>query len=427
MGEGLLSGGIAGIERLGASLRMAGVALSDIAARVGTPTFVYNAESIRERYRLLEDGFHDVPHRIHYAVKANGNLAVLRVAAELGAGADLVSGGELRRALAAGFPPERLIFSGVGKTEDELRLAIETGIGHIAIESIGELHLIASLADRLDRRVRLGIRINPEVTTETHPYIATGERGIKFGVPVDLVPDAAAFILAHGRLELTTVAMHLGSQLTDTEPYLHGLRHLLELVEALEAQGTTTITAVDIGGGLGVDYGGGRAMDVASFTTAVSRLMAGSHLLLYLEPGRFLVGNAGVLLTRVLYTKHAGGKEFVIVDAGFNDFLRPSLYQAHHALVPVVAAGRDERVVDVVGPICETGDFFALDRSLPEVEPGELVAVLGGGAYGFVMSSNYNTRPRAAEVLVDGGRFGVARPREREEDLFATENPTPLE
>ena len=427
MGESLLNSSVAGVERVGASLHMAGVPLEDIAEAVGTPTFVYNAEFIRDRYGILARAFAGMPHRIHYAVKANGNLAVLRLLRDIGAGADLVSGGELRRALAAGFSPDRLIFSGVGKTDAELTLAIDEEIGHIAIESVAELDRIAGLADARQRDVRLGIRINPEVTTETHPYISTGEKGIKFGVPVDRVPEAARRILEHPRLTLTAVAMHLGSQLNDPEPYLHGIRHLLELVEALEGQGTNTIQAVDIGGGLGVDYGDGREMAISSFASAVRGLLEPSGLTVYLEPGRYLIGNAGVLLTRVLYRKHSGGKEFVIVDAGFNDFLRPSLYQALHSIVEVEARGREARPVDVVGPICETGDFFALERSLPVVEPGELLAIMGAGAYGFVMSSNYNTRPRAAEVLVDGGRFGVVRLRESEADLFAGENPTPLE
>ena len=426
MGEGILRAG-GGTARVGASLQMAGVALSEVAETVGTPVFVYNAETIRENYRLLEQALGPQAHRIHFAVKANGNLAVLRVLRDLGCGADLVSGGELKRALAAGFSPEKLIFSGVGKTDVELELAIRMQIDHIAVESLTELERIVQLCTVLERDVRVAIRVNPGVTTETHPYISTGHSDIKFGLPFDQVLEAAERIRQHPRVSLTAVAMHLGSQLMDAEPYETGTRHLLELIESLEAQGTNTIDAIDVGGGVGVDYGDGEEMDIARFGAALQELVGGTNLTVYLEPGRYLVGNAGVLLTRVLYQKHTGGKDFVVVDAGFNDFLRPSLYQAYHHVLEVEAQGRSPHTVDVVGPVCETGDFFALGRELPGVERDEVLAILGAGAYGFSMSSNYNSRPRAAEVLVDGGRFGVARVRESDDSLFQQENPTPLE
>ena len=426
VGEGLLIAE-GGTERVGSSLRMAGVALSDIAETVGTPTFAYNAEAIRDNYRLLTQALGPQPHRIHYAVKANANLAVLRVLRDLGCGADLVSGGELKRALAAGFTPDKLIFSGVGKTDTELSLAIQTQIDHIAVESLTELERIAELSTEFQRDVRLAVRVNPNVTTDTHPYISTGHGDIKFGLPFNQVLEAAELISLHPRLSLTAVAMHLGSQLMDDDPYVAGIRHLLELIESLAAKGLNTIDAIDVGGGLGVDYGDGKQMDVARFGATLQGLFEETGLTVYLEPGRYLVGNAGVLLTRVLYQKHTGGKDFVVVDAGLNDFLRPSLYKAYHHIREVEAHGRAAQTVDVVGPVCETGDFFALDRELPGVERGEVLAILGAGAYGFSMSSNYNSRPRGAEVLVDGGRFGIARARESDDSMFHVENPTPLE
>ncbi len=406
---------------------MAGASLLDVAAAVGTPTFVYNAEAMRKNVQQLREALGSVPHRIHFAVKANANLAVLRLFHGLGCGADLVSGGELKRARAAGFPADRLIFSGVGKTDGELDLALSEGIDHIAVESLAELERLAERATALGRDARVALRVNPDVTTETHPYISTGKGGIKFGLPGDQVPEAADRIAAHPGLSLTALAMHLGSQLMVADPYEAGMERLLGLTDDLVAAGCMTLEVIDVGGGLGVDYGDGRAMDVTSFGATLRRCLAGRSFTVYLEPGRFLVGNAGVLVTRVLYEKHAGGKDFVVVDAGLNDFLRPSLYHAYHRIEEVEAKGRAVRQVDVVGPVCETGDFFALGRDLPGVARGELLAICGAGAYGFSMSSNYNSRPRAAEVLADGGRFGIARERETDESLYLLEHPSPLE
>ncbi|MGH2708806.1 MAG: diaminopimelate decarboxylase, partial [Actinomycetota bacterium] len=338
---------------------------------------------------------------------------------------DIVSGGELARALAAGFSPERIVFSGVGKTPEELREAVRTGLGRLNVESREELELLADIAAAEGRRVSVGIRVNPDVTTETHPYISTGKSGIKFGVPADQVVAAAELIQRHPSLELTTIAMHLGSQLADTEPFRQGILRLLDLVAQIEAAGITSLRVVDIGGGLGIRYGDEEAMDPERFAAVGVPLLAPSGLTVYLEPGRFLVGSAGVLLTRVLYRKHSGGKEFVVVDAGMNDLVRPSHYQAYHEIVEVEESGLPAQRVDVVGPVCETGDFLALDRLLPGLIAGDQLAVLGAGAYGFVMASNYNARPRPAEVLVDGGRWWVARARERVEDLFRTERLSP--
>jgi diaminopimelate decarboxylase len=415
----------AGLERRGGALLVAGVPLADIARQVGTPVYVYNAGAIRERYRALDAALAGVPHRICYAVKANSTLAVLRLLRDLGAGADIVSGGEMARALAAGFPAERIVFSGVGKASVELRQAVRGRLGHLNVESVEELHRLAVIADQERADVAVGIRVNPDVTTETHPYISTGKSGIKFGVPVDQVPAAADFIAAHPRLRLTTLAMHLGSQLSDTDPFRQGIARLLELAARLRGDGRHAIEVLDIGGGLGIRYHREQAMDPERFAAAVVPLLAPSGYTVYLEPGRFLVGSAGVLLTEVLYRKHSGGKEFVVVDAGMNDLVRPSHYQAYHEIVALDDGERPTIRADVVGPVCETGDFLALDREVPDVSPGEHLAVLGAGAYGFVMASNYNSRPRAAEVMVDGERWWLARARETVEQLYQGEQMGP--
>jgi diaminopimelate decarboxylase len=415
----------AGLTRSGAALYLGGVALTTIAEQVGTPVYVYNAEAVRERYRSLDTALAGVPHRICYAVKANSTLAVLRILRDLGAGADIVSAGEMSRALAAGFAPERIVFSGVGKAVAELRQAVRARLGHLNVESVEELHRLGAIAEEERIDVAVGIRVNPDVTTDTHPYISTGKSGIKFGVPVDQVMGAAAFIAGHPRLRLTTLAMHLGSQLSDTEPFRQGIGHLLELAERLRATGAHAIRVVDIGGGMGIRYADELPMDPVTFAEAVVPLLAPTGYTAYLEPGRFLVGSAGVLLTEVLYRKHSGGKEFVVVDAGMNDLVRPSHYQAYHEIVELEASERPTVRADVVGPVCETGDFLALGRTLPDVAAGERLAVLGAGAYGFVMASNYNSRPRPAEVVVDGERWWVARPRETVEGLFSTERVSP--
>lgn len=415
----------AGLERRGRRLVLAGVSLPEIAERVGTPVFVYNAEAIRARYRSLDAALAGLRHRICYAVKANSNLAVLRVLRELGAGADIVSLGELKRVLAAGFSPERVVFSGVGKTEDELLAAVRTGIGHLNVESREELELLARIADGERATVRVGIRVNPDVTTDTHPYISTGKSGIKFGLPTDQVLPAADYTLRHPRLELTTLAMHLGSQIVDTEPFLQGISRLTELVENLRQNGVSTLQVLDLGGGLGIRYSEERSLEPERFAAAIVPRLESAGLTVYLEPGRFLVGSAGVLLTRVLYRKHSGGKEFVVVDAGMNDLVRPSHYHAYHEIVELEERNRTTVRADIVGPVCETGDFLALDRMMPGLRAGDGLAVLGAGAYGFAMASNYNSRPRAAEVMVDGGRWWISREREAVEQLFSGERMTP--
>jgi diaminopimelate decarboxylase len=415
----------AGLRRNGGTLHLGGVKLSRIADKVGTPVYVYNAEVVRERYRSLDAAFAEVPHKICYAIKANSNLAVLRVLRDLGAGADIVSGGELRRAIQAGFPPEQIVFSGVGKTPAELEAAVRTGLGHVHLESVEEMAELGAVAGKRKRTMCVGIRVNPDVTASTHPFIATGQGGIKFGVPFDQVLELAQSIHRHPWLELETVAMHLGSQLLDAGPYREGVEKLLGLIARMRAAGIDTIKSMDIGGGLGIRYRNESPLDPRRVAEVVVPLVKDSGLTIVLEPGRFLVGSAGVLLTSVLSRKHSGGKDLVIVDAGMNDLVRPSHYGAYHAITEVVERGRASLTMDVVGPVCETGDFLALDRELPGLERGDRLAVLGAGAYGFVMSSTYNTRPRPAEVMVDGDKWAVVRPRINEDEIFAQESVEP--
>lgn len=403
-------------------LHLGGVALRDIAGGVGTPAYVYHADAIRKHYREMDGALAGVPHTLCYAVKANSNLSVLRLLAGFGAGADIVSGGELERCLAAGFAPDRIVFSGVGKSRRELARAIEAGVGQINVESVEELQVLALLAGEGDRQVSVGLRVNPDVTTDTHPYISTGKHGIKFGIPADQVLDAAQLIAAAPQLVLTGIGVHLGSQLLSVQPYQEALGRLLAILPGVQEACGGTVRSIGLGGGIGIRYTGDEpVLSPEAFAAAIVPAVRDAGLHLHLEPGRCLVGSAGVLLTEVLYHKHSGGRDFLIVDAGMNDLVRPSHYQAHHEIVPVGAPRPESLVVDVVGPICETGDFLALERELPVVEPGELLAILGAGAYGFVMSSQYNTRGRAAEVLVAGGDWRVCRPRESADDLMATE------
>ncbi len=415
-------------RRADGALLFGGVWVEEIARQEGTPSYVYNAGAIRSAYQQLATALAPIEHRICYSVKANSNLAVLRVLRELGAGADIVSVGELRRAQAAGFPAERIVFSGVGKTGDELAEACAAGIGQINLESIEELDALAarSLGRTGGAPVRVGIRVNPDITVDTHPYITTGTAAAKFGIPADQVGEVAKRIRGHRHLELTGLAMHVGSQLLDPGPYVKGATRLAELVAALRSAGTTTLRSLDLGGGLGIRYNDENPLSPERLAGAILPVVSPLGLALHLEPGRYLVGSAGILLATVLYRKRAGGKDFVVVDAGMNDLVRPSHYQAHHEVVVTRERGRPAKPVDVVGPICESGDFLALGRKLPEVHPGEVLAILGAGAYGFVMASTYNARPRPPEILVDKGRWAVARPRETVEDLIEGEQADPF-
>jgi len=399
--------------------------LQAIADRIGTPAYVYSTNLIRAQYNALDDALHGIRHRICYSVKANGNLGVLRVLKQLGAGADIVSVGELRRVLTARYDPDGIVFSGVGKTAREIEEAIRAGVGFINVESTSELDTIVAVATNVKLPARVGIRVNPDVVIESHPYTKTGEKTAKFGIPFDEVVSVAKRIAAEPRLVLRGLAMHIGSQIADVTPYHRGAVKLVELVTAIRASGITTLEALDVGGGLGVRYYNEKAPTPKAFADAVVPVVDAAGLGLLCEPGRYLVANAGVLLTRVLYRKHAGGKEYVIVDAGMSDFVRPSHYNAHHEIIPLRDGNRPEEVVNIVGPICETGDFLALDRKMVIGGPGDVLAVLGTGAYGFVMSSTYNQRPRPPEVVVDGERYYVARQRETLDDLVRGETAEP--
>lgn len=409
------------LEYRGDSLHIGGVALSDIAGRAGTPVYVYSANAILDRYQAYDRAFQDVPHMICYAVKANSNLHLLSLLAQAGAGFDIVSGGELFRVLKAGGDPGRVIFSGVGKTADEVEYALQSRIYGFNCESEAELSLVNALATRLGVRANAAVRVNPDVDAATHPYISTGLREHKFGVAIAEVEAVYQRARALSNLDLTGVSCHIGSQLLDTAPMMEAVGKMIELACRLKAAGLP-IRGLDLGGGLGVSYQPSQpAPDISNFVSALRAKVAGTGLHIMVEPGRSIVGEAGVLLTRVLYRKRTERKEFVIVDAAMNDLIRPALYRSHHEIVPVRRSARGSIIADVVGPVCETGDFLARDREIANVLPGDLVAVCTAGAYGFVLASNYNARPRPPEVLVEGGAWRVIRARETYEDLVKGE------
>ena len=372
----------------------------------------------------MTDALKALDHRIHYSVKANSNLHLLKLLQSLGAGADIVSGGELLRAAAAGISAEDMVFSGVGKTARELRDAVAAGVGLINLECLEEFDVLADIARAGATPVAVGIRVNPEVTAETHPYTRTGERGMKFGIPVDQVVGLALAVSREPMLRLRSLGMHLGSQIADPAPYRTGGARLIELVEAIRAAGIDTLTSVNVGGGMAIAHGDVPAMDPNAFVDSIREVQERTGLTILLEPGRFIVGEAGLLLTSVLYTKHTGGRDFVVVDAGMNDLVRPSYYEAVHDILvvrPTADADATPGRVYIVGPICETGDFLGHDRCLPGAGRGALVAICGAGAYGFAMASTYNSRPRPAEVVVDGDAFAVVRRREQYEHLWRDE------
>ena len=414
-----------GFHRGGGALRCEDVELSAIANAVGTPTFVYSAGEIRAQYETLRAALAPAAHRIHYSVKANSNLAVLALLRSLGAGVDIVSGGELFRALQAGFVGADIVFSGVGKTDRELDEALDAGVKLVNVESEGELRRLSAVAVQRGVAAPVALRINPEVTVETpHRYTRTGGRGDKFGIPYDSAMDVGRLALRLPGLALRGLDMHIGSQIHELEPYHRGVERLLVLARALRGDGASALAYLDVGGGLAVSYDAEVAANVDGFASAMVAAAEESRLELIVEPGRYLVGNAGALLTRVLDRKHSGGKNYLIVDAGMNDLLRPSHYNAFHRIEAVAPRG-DREVVDVVGPVCESGDFLALDREVDVALPGELMVVRGAGAYGYSMASNYNSRPRAAEVLVDGDRFAVVSVRESYPDLIRQERLVP--
>lgn len=410
-----------GYESRSGVLHAEDVPLPAIAAAVGTPAYVYCANTIRERFRRLDEAFAGIPHHIHFAVKANSNLHVLRVLQSLGAGVDIVSGGELYRALEAGFRGADVVFSGVGKTVDEIAQALDAGVQLINVESEAELVTIDMVAGQKGVKAPIAIRVNPEVTVETpHEYIKTGEKGQKFGIPRDDVSRLVAFVRELPNVELRGLGMHLGSQIGNADPLRDALPRLLSAIADARAAGHP-VSFMDVGGGLSVPYEAHEvAADIDDYARVVRAAAEATGLTLLLEPGRYLVAESGVLLTRVLYRKHAAGKDFVVTDAGMSDLIRPALYHAYHGIEAVTTTD-GSITADVVGPICESGDFFAKDRQLPDVSADALLAVRTAGAYGFTMASNYNSRPRPAEVLVDGDRFAVAGAREQLDDLVRLE------
>jgi diaminopimelate decarboxylase len=392
---------------------------------VGTPAFVYSAGEIRAQYEALRAALASARYRIHYSVKANSNLALLALLRELGAGVDIVSGGELFRALHAGFRGSDIVFSGVGKTDRELHEALGAGVKLVNVESEGELRRLSDVAVEREVVAPVALRVNPEVTVETpHRYTRTGGRGDKFGIPHDTALQVGRLALELPGIALLGLDMHIGSQIQELEPYRNGVERLLTLASALKDFGATDFRYLDVGGGLAVSYDTEAAANVQGFASAMAGAVRKSGLELIVEPGRYLVGNAGALITRVIDRKHSGGKNYLVVDAGMNDLLRPSHYNAFHRIEAVAPRG-DREIVDVVGPVCESGDFLALDRDVDVALPGDLMAVRGAGAYGYSMASNYNSRPRAAEVLVDGDRFAVISARESYPDLIRQERLVP--
>ncbi len=425
MGEGVLT---SAFPRIAGALQCEGVPLANIAEAVGTPTYVYSAASLRRQFARLKAALSGVPHRIHFAMKANGSLGVLRTLHAAGAHVDCVSSGELYRALQAGFAPGEIIVGGVGKRADEIEAALDAGVACLTAESEAELELIAACARRRGVIAPVAIRVNPEVEVHAfHEYVKTGQAGDKFGIPLHRAFAAAAYAASFAELRLVALQQHIGSLLTELGPYGVAADKLVALLMQLRAEAPDAarhITTLDLGGGFGVTYGDEPPVDLQGLTDVAARVHAVTGCTIAIEPGRFLVAEAGVLLTRVLYRKDAAGREFVIADAGMNDLVRPALYNAHHRIEPVIDVP-GERRADLVGPVCETGDFLARNRVFADVAPGALLAVHTAGAYGFVMSSNYNARPRAAEVLVDGARWGVIRVRERHEDLVRGERADP--
>jgi diaminopimelate decarboxylase len=402
------------------------VALESLAARHGTPLYVYSAAMIRARVNAFAHCFHSIPHTLCYSVKANSTLAILRLVAGTGAGFDVVSGGELQRVLRvdrkATCKP-KVVFSGVGKTQAEMELAIRSGILLFNIESASELNLLSATAARLKKRAPVAVRVNPDVSAKTHPYISTGLHQHKFGVPIPEARKLYEQAAKQPYLKVAGVSVHIGSQITDVGSFQEAIERVADLVRTLREQGHD-IRYIDAGGGLGISYEGAQGSfekQIAAYARAVLGPLRGLQLHLLLEPGRSIVGPAGVLLTRVLYRKTNNHKRFLIVDAAMNDLVRPSLYGAYHEIVPVSRESRQTEITDVVGPICETGDFFARDRKLPLVSERDLLAILDVGAYGAVLGSNYNTRGRAAEVLVDGAEASVIRRRESWRDQMRME------
>ncbi|MBF6568000.1 MAG: diaminopimelate decarboxylase [Candidatus Binataceae bacterium] len=397
------------------------VAVRDIAERFGTPVYIYSARTLRRHFRAMRDAFAGTDHLICYAMKALSNLSILHLFAAMGSGFDIVSGGELMRCLKAGADPRTIVFSGVGKTDEEIVTALRAGILMLNVESRPELRRISELATRLDLRAPVSLRVNPDLDPHTHPHISTGHRTSKFGIPLSQVFEYYAEARGLSGLELVGLSTHIGSQITETEPFTEAAGKIATIVKQLKADGIG-LKYLDMGGGLGIPYQE-EPPSPQQYAAALLQPIRQLGLRIIIEPGRVLVGNAGILVTRVLYSKETDVKRFTVIDGAMNDLLRPVLYEAWHSILPVDA--REERppiTSDIVGPVCESGDFFAQEREMPEPRAGDLLAVMSAGAYGFAMASNYNSRPRAAELLVDGRQVHVIRSRETFEDLIRSEH-----
>lgn len=407
------------LERRNGSLWLEDVALSELARTYGTPLYVYSRTALEAAYRSYDAAFASHPHRICYAVKANSSLAVLNVFARLGSGFDIVSGGELKRVLAAGGDPAKVLFSGVGKTVAEMEMALQAGIGCFNVESAAELERLNEVAGRLGKRAPVSLRVNPNVDAKTHPYISTGLKENKFGVAYEEALPLYRRARELGHLDVHGIDCHIGSQLTDVSPFGDALDKVLVLLDALEAEGFD-IRHVDLGGGVGIRYRDETPPDVNEYAQTLLSRLAGRKQAVFIEPGRSLVGNAGLLLTKVEYLKNNGDKHFAIVDAAMNDLMRPALYEAWHEIVAVTERGGAAESYDIVGPVCETGDFIGHGRPLVLAQD-DVLAVLSAGAYGMSMSSNYNTRPRAAEVMVQGDKVSLVRERETVAALLSIE------
>ena len=404
------------------------VSLARLADEVGTPFYCYSTATLERHYRVFSEAFTGTPHLVCYAMKANSNQSVLRTLAKLGAGADVVSGGELKRALAAGIPANKILFSGVGKTVDELRFAVSHDILCINVESEPELEALSRIASGMGRTARISIRVNPDVDSGTHAKISTGKSENKFGIPIARAREVYARAAKLPGIAVTGVDMHIGSQITDLGPMEAAFRLLAEFVTVLRGDGHT-ISHVDFGGGLGVPYYEDRAAppEPVAYAEMVKRVTHNLGCTLMFEPGRMIVGNAGILVSRVIYVKHGDARNFVIIDAAMNDLIRPTLYEAYHQIMPVRAAAPDAPVLvaDVVGPVCETGDYLALGRNLPEPKEGDLLAIMTAGAYGAVQAGTYNTRALVPEVLVNGDQYAVVRPRIDVDALIAMDRVAP--
>ena len=409
-------------------LHAEGVNLSALAEAVGTPFYCYASATLERHYKVFAGAFDDVDALVCYAMKANSNQAVIATLAKLGAGADVVSGGELLRALAAGIPPHKIMFSGVGKTTRELEQAVDEGILCVNVESEAELELLAAIATAKGRSIDISIRVNPDIDPKTHAKISTGKAENKFGIPISRARDVYARAAKLKGVRIAGVDMHIGSQIVELDPFGDAFALLADFVRALRADGHT-ISHIDLGGGLGIPYreDNDPPPDPDAYARIVKNATRGLGCKLIFEPGRLIVGNAGILVTRVLYVKHGEAKTFVIVDAGMNDLIRPTLYEAHHDIRPVreAAVGAPRITADVVGPVCELGDFLALDRSLPEPQPGDLLAVMTAGAYGAVQAGTYNTRALVPEVLVRADEWALVRPRVTVEELIALDRLPP--